>query len=314
MTSQPHDLDYLSKSMTNRWIEILLGTYEERLKDFIGNTLQAYGTDEVDILNGNVLYSQSFLNRFKLEKGYDPSPYLIGLFHDIGNSTDKIRCEYYDVLVSMLEENLYKPFSQWLNERGMLYVEFCPRGKAEDMLTQTYQYGDFFRYMGNYNIPGNEENAGRTRTFQAKLASSIAHLYGRNRMGVCCYWSSGWGHNTQQNLAWTNENYAYGINLYNRHGVLYSTLGGWYEWVPPAVHFRQPYWQYWKHFTDYIRRLGYIMSQGVHVADVALLYPLTTIHANWSSGRDFGDAAQEAAIKTNYELRITNYEFNWKGI
>jgi len=301
VTSQPHDLDYLNTSMTNRWIEILLGVHEEKLKDFVGNTLKAYGTDEVDIINGNVLYSPSLLDIFKSVKGYAPSPYLVGLFHDIGKLTDKIRCEYYDVLVSMLEENLYKPFSQWLNERGMLYVEFCPRGKSEDMLTQTYQYGNFFRYMGNYSIPGNEENTGRTRTFQAKLSSSIAHLYGRNRVGLCAYWGSGWGHTTEQNLAWTNENYAYGINLYNRHGVLYTTMGGWYEWVPPAVHFRQPYWQYWKHFTDYVSRLSYIMSQGVHVADVALLYPLTTVHANWSSGRNFSAAAKEAA-STTYNL------------
>lgn len=301
VSSQPHNLDYLNRSTADRWIEIILSVYEEKLKDFVGNTLKAYGTDEVDILNGNILYSPSFLRRFKSEKGYDPSPYLAGLFHDIGNLTDKIRCEYHDVIVSMLEENLYKPFSQWLDERDMLFVEFCPRGKSEDMLTQTYQYGDFFRYMGNYSIPGNEENTGRTRTFQAKLASSIAHMYGRERVGVCCYWTSGWGHNTQENLAWTHENYAYGVNLYNRHGVLYTTLGGWYEWVPPAVHFYQPYWQYWGHFTDYIRRLSYIMSQGVHQADVALLYPLTTVHANWAGGRNFSDAAQEAAAKL-YDL------------
>jgi len=301
VSSQPHDLDYLNKSTVDRWIEVILGVYEKNLKDFMGNTLKAYGTDELDILNGNILYSPSLPERFKAEKGYDPFPYLVGLFHDIGDLTDKIRCEYHDVIFSMLEENLYKPFSQWLDDRGMLFVEFCPRGKSEDMLTQTYQYGDFFRYMGNYSIPGNEENTGRKRTFQAKLASSIAHMYGNDRVGVCCYWTSGWGHNTQENLAWTHENYAYGVNLYNRHGVLYTTLGGWYEWVPPAVHFYQPYWQYWGHFTDYIRRLSYIMSQGVHQADVALLYPLTTVHANWAGGRDFGDAAQDAAAKL-YDL------------
>jgi len=301
VSSQPHDLDYLNRATTERWIELILGVYEEKLRDFVGNTLKAYGTDELDILNGNILYSPSLLQRFKAEKGYEPSPYLVGLFHDIGNLTDKIRCEYHDVLVSMLDENLYKPFSRWLDERGMLFVEFCPRGKTEDMLTQTYQYGDFFRYMGNYSIPGNEENTGRQRTFQAKLASSIAHMYGRSRVGVCCYWTSGWGHNTQENMAWTHENYVYGVNLYNRHGVLYSTLSGWYEWVPPAVHFYQPYWQYWSHFTDYIRRLSYIMSQGVHQADVAVFYPLTTIHANWTGGRGFNHAAQEAAARL-YDL------------
>ena len=159
------------------------------------------------------------------------------------------------------------------------------------MLGQTYHYGDFFRYMRHYDYPGNEEDANRTRTFQAKLASSIAHLYRKERAGLTAYWGTGWGHSPQDNLAWTNENYAYGLNLYNRHGVLYSTLGGWYEWVPPAVHFRQPYWESWSTFSDHIRRLSYLLSRGRHVADVAVLYPVTTIQANWFAGAEFGAAA-----------------------
>ena len=315
VTGQPHDLDYLHPFVADRWLELLLGAYEEKLGDLVGTTLKAYGTDEVFVLNGNMLWAPSLFDRFRTEKGYDPSPYLVGLFHDIGRMTDKIRCDYYDIMVSMVEESLYARLSRRLTERGMLFTEFCPNGKSEDMLSQTYNYGDFFRYMSNYTIPGNEENKGRTRTFQAKLASSIADLYGRDRVGVCAYWGSGWGHTTEENLAWTHENYALGVNLYNRHGVLFSTMGGWYEWVPPEVHFRQPYWQYWKHFTDYVTRLSYLLSQGVHQPDVAVLYPLTTIHAHWSGGRlspegtrqkfrhpeDFGDAAHEAA-RTTYEV------------
>jgi hypothetical protein len=85
----------------------------------------------------------------------------------------------------------------------------------------------------------------------------------------------------EQNIAWTNENYSYGINLYNQHGGVFGLLGGWYEWVPPIVDFYQPYWKYWGNFTDYVRRLSYVMSQGKHRADVALLYPTTTLHATW---------------------------------
>ena len=186
----------------------------------------------------------------------------------------------------------------------MIFTEFCPRGKWENILEGTCHYGDFFRYMGTYHIPGNEERCldlDRVRTFQAKMASSIAHLHQRSRVGVCVYWGSGWGHNTQENLAWTHENYAYGANLYNRHGVLYTTLGGWFEWVPPAVHFRQPYWRYWRHFSEYLTRLSYILSQGVHRADVAFLYPLATVHANWEDRKEFNEVAQEVN-KGTYDL------------
>ena len=309
VTAQPHDLDYLHPSTADRWLELLAGTCEEKLGEYVGTTLKACGTDEMLVLNGNLFYSRSLFDRFVAEKGYDPAPFLVGLFRDIGATTDRIRCDYHEVLSAMVEENLYARLSRGLQERGMLFTEFCPNGKSEDMLAQTYHYGDFFRYMSNYTIPGNEENSGRTRTFQAKMASSIANLYGRNRVGVCAYWGSGWGHTTGENLAWTHENYALGVNLYNRHGVLHNSLGGWYEWVPPAVHFRQPYWQYWKRFTDYVTRLSFILSQGTHRADVALLYPLTTVRAHWSGGRPsvegtrrkfddpgaFGAAAHEAA-------------------
>lgn len=321
VTGQPHDLDYLHPSVADRWLGMLLGAYDEELGDFIGETLQAHGTDEVFVLNGSTLYSPALFDRFKTEKGYDPAPHLIGLFHDIGPMTDKIRCDYYDLMASMVEENLYAPLSRGLEKRGLLYTEFCPNGKSEDMLSQTYNYGDFFRYMSHYSIPGNEENSRRTRTFQAKMASSIADLYGHKRVGGCVFWGTGWGHTTEQNLTWTHENYALGVNLYNRHGVLYSTMGGWYEWVPPEIHFRQPYWQYWKHFTDYVTRLSYILSQGIHQPDVALLYPLTTIHAHWPAGRmseegtrvkfnhpeDFDAAAHEAA-KTSYVVAKRIYK------
>ena len=114
----------------------------------------------------------------------------------------------------------------------------------------------------------------------------------------------------EQNVAWTNENYAYGLNLYNQHGGLYNTLGGWYEWVPPSIHWRQPYWEHWQTFVDYVSRLSAVMSQGTHVADVALLYPLTTVHANWLRGDSFTSAADECAM-TTFALARQIYE---KGI
>ncbi|MBM3303011.1 MAG: hypothetical protein FJY85_24070, partial [Deltaproteobacteria bacterium] len=301
VTVQPNDLDYLNRAVADRWLEVSLHAYEEHLPNFVGNTLKAYGPDEMYVLRGNILFSSSVLDRIKKERGYDPVPHLVGLFHDVGKMTDKIRCDYYDVMVSVLEENFYRPLAQWLHERGMLYTTIATWGR-EDILSQTYHYGDFFRMMRHFDVTGNEDphltEVGERRLIDAKLSSSVAHLYGRSRVAVCVYWGAGWGQSQEQNLAWTNENYAYGINLYNCHGVLYSTMGGWYEWVPPDVHFRQPYWQNWKAFTDYIRRLSYVMSQGRHAADVAILYPITTVHANWSQGGRFSSAADEAANTT----------------
>ena len=239
-----------------------------------------------------------------------PAPWLVGLFHDIGDFTDRIRCDYYEVMSAALEENFYKPLCVWHEERGMRYGTIATWGR-QDMLGQTWHYGDFFRLMRWFHVTGNEDPEaslpGQRCFIDAKLSSSILHIYERERASMCVYWGSGWGMTQEQNVAWTNENYAYGLNLYNQHGGLYNTLGGWYEWVPPSIHWRQPYWEHWQTFVDYVSRLSAVMSQGTHVADVALLYPLTTVHANWLRGDSFTSAADDCAM-TTFALARQIYE------
>ncbi len=288
ITSQPYDLDYLNRRVVDRWNEVFLGEYADRFTEFVGNALAAYGPDELWLILGNALYSKALIERVRSSRGYDLSSYLIALFHDIGPKTDQIRCDYYGTMSELLERNFYQPTSQWLETRGLQYTTIATWGRL-DPLEHTYHYGDYFRYLRWFHVTGNEDPyrtpVGERRLFDSKISSSIAHLYGRQRVAMCVFWRSGWGATQEENLAWTNENYAYGINLYNRHGGLYTLMGGWYEWVPPAVNYFQPYWKYWKSFTDYVKRLSYILSQGKHRADVALLYPLTTMHANWVAGR-----------------------------
>lgn len=320
IASQPYDLDYLNRAVADRWIEIYFEEYARRLPGFLGKTLVAFGPDEDWMLTGNAFYSRSLAENVRSERGYDIAPHLVALFHDIGPKTDQIRCDYYGTMSALVEENFYKPFAQWLHQHGMIYVTIATRGR-ENLLEQTYEYGDFFRYMRWFDVTGNEDPGQETipeRHFiDAKLSSSIAHLYPTKRVGVCAYWGSGWGMTLGENVAWTNGNYAWGVNLLSRDGGMYTLMGGWYEWAPPNVDFYQPYWQYFKVFTDYVRRLSYVMSQGVHRADVAVLYPLTTIHANWIAGKvsgRFGDNeilpafnqhAQEAAQMTmNLASRI----------
>lgn len=296
VTSQPHDLNYLGPAVIQKWIEIFFDQYRQRLGDRLGKSLVAYGPDERSVLSGNILYSDELRDRFRREKGYDPLPDLAALFLDIGPQTDRVRCQYYDVMDTLLEENLYEPTTRWLHEHKMKHVTIATWGR-DDLLGQTSNYGDFLRMMKHFDMPGNEDSvqSGPSGAFiDTKLSSSIAHLNGRKRVGICTYWGMGWGFTPEQNIARTNVNHALGANLHNTNGVLYTLLAGRNEFVPPHIHFYQPYWQTWRTFTDYVSRLAYVLSQGRHRADVALLYPLSTIHAHWHNGSKFDQAADEA--------------------
>jgi hypothetical protein len=84
---------------------------------------------------------------------------------------------------------------------------------------------------------------------------------------------------------------ALSYNLLSLHGLYYSTHGGWWEWAPPCNHFRMPYWKHMRPYMDAVRRLSYLMSQGHHRGDVAVVYPVAAKEA----GLD-GDASVAAAF------------------
>jgi hypothetical protein len=84
-----------------------------------------------------------------------------------------------------------------------------------------------------------------------------------------------------------------GHNLLTLHGLYYSTHGGWWEWAPPCNHFRMPYWPHLREFLRASERLSYLLSQGRHRADVAILYPVAAVEAARSG---------ESAVKTAFGL------------
>ena len=110
------------------------------------------------------------------------------------------------------------------------------------------------------------------------------------------YHSLGWGATPENLMFATRENYLYGCNLLNLHGLYYTTHGSFWEWAPPCYHFRMPYWEHMGTFLKYFERLSYLMSQGVHQCDVAVMYPVAPGQAGLG-----GSEATDAAFAAGYD-------------
>ena len=86
--------------------------------------------------------------------------------------------------------------------------------------------------------------------------------------------------------------------------LYYTTHGSFWEWAPPSYHFRMPYWDHMGTFLKYFERLSFLMSQGVHQCDIAVLYPVAPGQAGMG-----GDAATEAAFAIGATLMNNGYDF-----
>ena len=280
--------DPMNPQSGKSYCEHFFGKFERELpKETFKKAVNFFFSDELNFRVSGNLWNRYFAHEFQKRKGYDLVPYLDALYTNIGNITSKIRIDYNDVLVSLSEENFFKPVYQWHQDRGLIFgCDHGGRGR------EVAEFGDYFRTQRWNQGPGSDQpNLGKD-LIKAKVASSIAHMYQRPRVWLEGFYGSGWGTTSSGVSDAIFANFTMGYNLLSFHGLYYTTKGGWWEWAPPCNHFHMPYWQQIDPLMKCVQRLAYTLSQGIHHCDVAIMYPtepvVTDMEGNKSVSVAFG--------------------------
>ena len=256
----------------------LVNSYFNRFENKMDATeregMNYFFQDELSYPLNMMSWSSDFQKEFSKRKGYDITPYLAALKAYIGPITPKIRLDYAEVLMDLSEERYFKPIYDWHVQRGLMYgSDNLGRG------LRPLAYVDYFRANSWYTAPGNDAPSRGSSFIQTKVSSSIAHLYNRPRTWLEAFHSMGWGSSGEWLTQQIDHHFMAGGNLVCMHGLYYSTHGGWWEWAPPCFHFRMPYWPHMKTWLNYTERMSYLLSQGDHVCDIALMYPTESMQA-----------------------------------
>ena len=259
--------------------------FQDRSPGKSSKGLNYFFNDELHIGIGTFAWNPDFAKEFRRRKGYDLLDVLPGMWVDMGDVTPKIRMDYADVRMSLMEERYFKPIYTWHASRGMIFA--CDSGGRG---RNPYEFGNYFRATRWYSAPGHDTPGGRADLIKGKVSSSIANLYRRPRVWLEAYHSLGWGATPERLMLATRENYLYGCTLLNLHGLYYTTYGSHWEWAPPCYHFRMPYWAHMDVFLGYFDRLSYLMSQGHHACDVAVIYPVAPYEAEMNGRKSCGTA------------------------
>jgi len=283
--------------------EIVVRDFYQRFQDATPNKshegLNYFFNDELHVGAGTHAWNADFAAEFQKRKGYDLFDVLPALWTDFGATTPKVRMDYADVRMALMEERYFQPIYRWHASRGLIFAcDSGGRGLRPD------EFGDYFRATRWYTAPGHDTPGGHANLIKGKVSSSIASLYRRPRVWLEGYHSLGWGATPERLMQATRENYLYGCTLLNLHGLYYTTHGSFWEWAPPCYHFRMPYWEHMGVFLKYFERLSYLMSQGVHQCDVAVVYPVSPYQAQLG-----GPQATEMAFAAGSRLFQKGYDF-----
>ena len=257
-----------------RLVDVYFNRFEKKLDSQGRKGMNYFFQDELHYELNIHSWCEDMRQEFKKRKGYDIFPYLPALWEYIGDITPKVRLDYAQVVTELAEERYFKPIYNWHDERGLIYgCDNAGRG------LEPLQYLDYFRTTSWFTAPGNDAPARGSSFRQTKVSSSITHLYERPRTWLEAFHSMGWDSNGEWLTSQLEHHLIAGGNLLCLHGLYYSTHGGWWEWAPPCFHFRMPYWPHMKRWLKYAERMSFVLSQGTHVCDIAVMYPTEALQA-----------------------------------
>ena len=258
-----------------RLVDVYFNRFEQRMDSVARKALNYFFQDELQYPLTLQAWSEDMPEEFLRRKGYDVRPYLSALFRSPQSEQDvKVRLDYAEVVTQLAEERYFRPVYEWHHQRGLIYgSDNTGRGMNPT------EYLDYFRASSWYSAPGNDAPARGSSFLQTKVSSSVAHLYQRPRTWLEAFHSMGWSAGGQVLTRQLDHHLMAGGNLLCMHGLYYSTHGTWWEWAPPCFHFRMPYWPHMKQWLKRAERLCFLLSQGHHVCDVAILYPTETMQA-----------------------------------
>ena len=282
--TMPKSWNPLNHELGNRYVAKYFQQFENLCPGESGKGLDFFWHDGEWLFLydfGLTLYwSRQFAGEFQKRKGYDIVPVLPALFSDIGPRTPKIRLDYFDVSVSLMEESFFRPIFDWHYRRGMLYcVDQSGRGGLPN------EFGDYFRTHRWYTAPGHDRHLGEARdaySVKNKVGSSIAHLYQRPRTFLEGFFGTGWGNTPSDLREHLANSLMLGSNLWSSVCFFYTQYGGWWEFATASDDFRAPYAPHRRELTKWYERLAYLLSQGVHRCDVAVVYPVAPRQASMS--------------------------------
>ena len=314
----PASADILNPETVDTFIQMTHDQYYEHLKEYFGNTVIAFFTDEPSALGRNAGGYREWVNGMEEELITESGSLeeLSGLFEHKENKTTIL---YHKLIKKYLREIFYARLSNWCEAHGIALMGHPE--VSDDVEEELY-----------FHIPGQDlimrrvspETGGLTEfdSVQAKLAADIARHLGRRRnanecFGVCFRDNIPW-YFTAADMKWYIDWLGFrGVNLFVPHAFYYSVAGARKEERPPDVGPNNIWWKHYRRFSDYMKRLSYLMTDSVNSAKIAVLCDnnrvpykeLAVLYENQIEFNYLPIALLEKAQIQNGKLCIAGYEY-----
>lgn len=280
-------VDYLNPKAIRSFLNYTHEEYWKRFGKYFGSRIPGIFFDEIYMAAHPLPWTDAFPREFEKRRGYDLMQELPRLTEDGGRRGRQVRQDYFRTAAELYEEAFFKQISDWCEKHNLKLTGHTEEG----LLWHPCRQGNYFATMRHLQIPGADNHDYRYRfprkiTYcEPKYAVSVARLFGKKRCMSEAMGGAGWGCSLEQFKRGINVLGAMGISMFTLHGFYYEcrTQGEQGDW-PASFFYQNPYWKYFKRFSQYVSRVCYMNTIGKPVVDVGLYYPIEIIQAETVNG------------------------------
>ncbi len=273
----PASADLLNPEAMRLFIHLTHDRYYEVLQPFFGTTVIAMFTDEPDVLGRRhrrdvVPWTEGFLTWWEQFGGKESDlPYL----WLEGEHSEAIRRRFQKAVNKRLGYSYYGQLSAWCEQHGIALTGHPAKSYDIGFLPYFQIPGQDLVYR--WVAPeGNRALYGPDSTM-AKCSSDAARHSGRRRNSNECFGCCGpngnqWAFSADDMKWFLDWLFVRGVNMLYPHAFFYSIQGELrYGERPPDVGPHNIWWPDYKLFSDYIKRMCWLMTDSTNTTPIAIL-------------------------------------------
>ncbi len=331
-------INYMNPRAVAEFIELTHEQYARHLGQFFGKTIKGVFTDEPSLLpwhqdinwflahqDGRVVaWDEKIYQILKKQTGCSLDHILRAVFYEYNNGNSEfkdqeLRKKFWQVTAELYEKNFFTQYQQWCQKHNLKLTGHVLL--EEGLHFNTQFQGNIMQNLFHFDIPGidhltntTEENdlcfmvgeaehlpRNKTNVQGQKTVAGAAHNQGKNEILTESFGLGGWDMTLQDMKKIVNWQFVLGINRLCPHALFYS-IEGFRKTDAPPCHRHNLHWKFYRYFADYTARLSYVLSQGLHSAPIAVLYPLNSFQASFIPGKH---VEQSQTISDIFDLLCT---------
>lgn len=272
---EPPAADLLNPEASLAFRRLVYERFAERFGRYFNDPIQGIFTDEANPCGKNRTTpyapgSRAVLEAVNAKLGYDFTPHLPALWYDDEPDAQHYRHDYAWAIHQRMIEVYYRPLSEFCAAHGIALTGHP--SASDDIGTNRLFHVPGQDLVWREVVPGPTalEGAGST---QPKTTSSVQlHMRRRRNANECC---GAYGHElTWEEMCWLADwCFVRGVNLLFPHAFYYSVRGPRRDERPPDVGPNSPWWDRYKQYADYCRRMAWLNTDSGHICRVAILCP-----------------------------------------